>query len=251
MDRYVSEGLNMEYATRDDAEPSGVALIMVHAQGQNIIAVSQGANARLRPVDVESAITAISESDCVMVQLEIPLETARRAIELGSQAGASVVLNPAPATQLPAGFLVGVDILTPNRTEAETLVGFEISAENDMILAAGQLASLGIGTVVMTLGAKGAFAYGGGQHTLLDGFRVPMLDSTAAGDAFSAALEVAVAEGLQLDASATYANAAAALSVTKSGAQPSLPLSEDVDRFLSKLQQSPLGGNSDSQTMNV
>jgi ribokinase len=229
---YTSEGLNTDWVVFDDEEPSGVALIMVDDEGQNIISVAQGANARLEPADVDRASRAISQADCILMQLEIPLDTVKRAIEIAKGFAVPVLLNPAPATPLSKEFLSGVDILTPNEPEAEVLAGLKISDLQGANLAADKLASLGVRIVVMTLGEKGALTYANGQHTLHDGFRVSAVDATGAGDAFSAALAVATAKGLDLHSAVRYANAGAAISVTRLGAQPSLPSAEDVDSFL-------------------
>ncbi len=230
LSNFQREGLDTRYVVQDEKAPSGVALIVVGPDGQNIIAVAPGANRRLSPADVEAASPAFAEARSVLLQLEIPLETVMAAAKAGRSAEATVILNPAPApsSPLPDELLAYVDILTPNETEAAALTGCENPEE-----AALALLQKGIRTVIVTLGEAGALvAPVPDQMRRVPGFRVEAVDATAAGDAFNGALAVALARGNSLDAAVRYAHAVAALSVTRLGAQPSLPTAEEVDAFL-------------------
>ena len=227
---FQREGLDTRYVVQDPDAPSGVALIVVGPDGQNIIAVAPGANRRLSPADVEAASPAFAEARVVLLQLEIPLETVMAAAKAGRSAGATVILNPAPApsSPLPDEVFAHVDILTPNETEAAVLTGRETPED-----AALALLQKGVNTVVVTLGAAGALLVTGpDQIRQVPGFRVAAVDATAAGDAFNGALAVALARGDSLDAAVRYAHAVAAISVTRLGAQPSLPTANEVEAFL-------------------
>ncbi len=227
---FQREGLDTRYVIQDPDAPSGVALIVVGPDGQNIIAVAPGANRRLSPADVEAASPAFAEARSVLLQLEIPLETVMAAAKAGRSAGAMVILNPAPApsSPLPDELFAHVDILTPNETEAAVLTGRGTPEE-----AALALLQKGIRTVIVTLGEAGALVVTGpDQVRRVPGFRVEAVDATAAGDAFNGALAVALARGDSLDAAVRYAHAVAALSVTRLGAQPSLPTANEVEAFL-------------------
>ncbi len=227
---FQREGLDIRYLVQDPQAPSGVALIVVGPGGQNIIAVAPGANQRLTPADVETARPAFVQARAVLLQLEIPIETVLAAAQAGRAAGATVILNPAPAPSrpLPAALFEAVDILTPNETEAAALTG-----KQEPEGAAAALLARGVGTVIVTLGAEGALVATGSDHMQrIPGFRVKAVDATAAGDAFNGGLAVALAQREALDAAVRYAHAVAALSVTRLGAQPSLPTAAEVEAFL-------------------
>jgi len=226
------DGISTEFVFRDLVAPSGVALIFVAKDGENSIAVAGGANARLSPADVKQAKAAIARARVVVLQLETPLETVRAAAELAARAGVCVILNPAPARPLPLRLLTLVSILTPNETEAELLTGIRVDSDAAAAKAADQLLGKGIQTVVLTLGARGAFVATKEGKRLVPGFEVKPVDTTAAGDIFNGALAVALAEGRPLAEAVRFANAAGALSVTMLGAQPSAPTRSAIDRLL-------------------
>ncbi len=229
LENFRREGLDTRYVIQDAAAPSGVALIVVGLDGQNLIAVAPGANGRLTPDDVAAARTAFAQAQVVLLQLETPIETVLAAAQAGRAAGVTVVLNPAPAPAypLPPALYAAVDILTPNETEASLLTG-EPAPE----AAAAALLNRGVRTVIVTLGEAGALIATQPEDTRrVPGFQVHAVDTTAAGDAFNGGLGVALARGHPLDAAVRYANAVAALSVTKIGAQPSLPTAGDVAGF--------------------
>ena len=231
---FQRDGINVDYIVRDKQAPSGVALIFVAKDGENSIAVAGGANSRLSPADVKRAKKAFAGAAAVVMQLETPLETVQAAAELAAKAGVRVILNPAPAQALPDNLLKLVSILTPNETEAELLTGIKVSDDTGAAKAADKLLAKGVATVILTLGARGAFVATRESKQLVPGFKVKAVDTTAAGDIFNGALAVALAEGQGLPDAVRFANAAAALSVTRMGAQPSAPKRSEIQGFIAK-----------------
>jgi len=231
---FVKDGINVDYVTRDKTNPSGVALIFVAKDGENSIAVAGGANAKLSPADVRKAKAAFAGASVLVMQLETPLETVQAAADLAAKAGVRVILNPAPAQPLPDKLLNRVSILTPNETEAELLTGIAVKDDVSAAAAATKLRARGVRTVIITLGARGAFVATESGEQLVPGFKVKAVDTTAAGDIFNGALAVALAEGKPLELAVRFANAAAAISVTRLGAQPSAPTRREIERFLKK-----------------
>jgi ribokinase len=229
---FVKDGICVEYVTRDSSAPSGVALIFVAKDGENSIAVAGGANDRLSPQDVRKAERAIADAKVVVMQLETPLETVQAAAELATRAEVPVILNPAPARVLPDQLLKRVSILTPNKIEAELLTGIAVTDEVTAGLAADKLRARCIETVILTLGERGAFVVTASIRQLVPGFRVKAVDTTAAGDVFNGALAVALGEGRPLLEAVRFANAAAAISVTRMGAQPSVPDRQEIESLL-------------------
>jgi ribokinase len=229
---FVKDGINVDYVFKDKSSPSGVALIFVAKDGENSIAVAGGANGNLSPADLEKAKQAIIHAKTLVVQLETPLETVQAAAELAAARGVTFILNPAPARPLADSLLKLVSLLTPNETEAELLTGIKVHSEATAAAAAQALLAKGCGTVIITLGAKGAFVATAKARFLVPGFKVTAVDTTAAGDVFNGSLAVALAEGRPLAESVRFANAAAALSVTRLGAQPSAPKRQEITHFL-------------------
>lgn len=231
---FRKDGINVDCVFRDRAAPSGVALIFVAKDGENSIAVAGGANARLMPADVKRAARAIRSAAVLVAQLETPLETVQAAAGIAAKAGVRFILNPAPARTLPNTLLKLVSILTPNETEAEILTGIKVTDMATAAKAAERLLSRGVNTVILTLGSRGAFLADAGGKQLVRGFKVKAVDTTAAGDIFNGALAVALAEEKALPAAVRFANAAAAISVTRWGAQPSAPTRAEIGRFENK-----------------
>jgi ribokinase len=229
---FKRDGICVDHVSRDKAAPSGVALIFVAKDGENSIAVAGGANAKLAPADVKKAAKAIRSAAVLVMQLETPLETVQAAAEIAAKSGVRVILNPAPAQPLPDKLLKLVSILTPNEHEAELLTGIKVTDEAAAARAADKLRSRGVQTVILTLGPRGAFISDAAGKQLVPGFKVKAVDTTAAGDIFNGSLAVALAEGRPLPAAVRFANAAAALSVTKLGAQPSAPTRREIEAFL-------------------
>ena len=228
------DGVDVSCVFRDKLAASGVALIFVARDGENSIAVAGGANARLSPADVRKAAGVIRAGALLVAQLETPLATVIAAAQVAMKAGVPVILNPAPAQALPNRLLKLISILTPNETEAELLTGIKVTQEAAAARACAKLRSRGVRTVILTLGARGAYLADAGGQQMVPGFKVKAVDSTAAGDIFNGALSVALAERKTLRDAVRFANAAAALSVTRLGAQPSAPTRVEIERFLGR-----------------
>lgn len=230
---YRKEGIVTDLILRDPANHTGVALIMVDGQGENLISVASGANHALTPQDVEKAADRIKTADAVLLQLEIPMDTVELTARLAAEAGVQVILDPAPAPDGPLGdaLLRNVTCLTPNESEAERLTGIPVEDEGSARAAAEKLLRSGARNVVITLGAKGALLAGQQQTVLVPSHPVEARDSTAAGDAFNGGLASALARGLSWEEAVREANLVGALSVTRLGAQPSLPTGDELRRF--------------------
>jgi len=225
---FAKEGVHTEYVFTDSGEPSGVALIMVDAKGENCIAVASGANATLTPGDVEAARGEIENAGVVLMQLETPVETLACAAQWAAAKDVPVVLNPAPACKLPAKLLKCLSLITPNESEAELLTGVKVRDEASAGEAAGVLCAKGVKRVIVTMGAKGAFVYSDGHGVLVPAQKVKAVDTTAAGDVFNGALAVALTEDRPLMAAVNFAMKAAAISVTRMGAQASAPYRHEL-----------------------
>ena len=219
----------------DPAKPSGVAMIYVDEHGENTIAVAPGANSSLLPSEIEKARTSIESSRILLLQLETPVETVRAALLIARQKDVLTILNPAPARKLDDQLLSMVDILTPNETEAELISGITVRGLNSAEQAGKVLLEMGVKTVILTMGSNGALLVNHQESTLIQGFKVKALDTTAAGDTFNGALATALTEGMEIKTAIRFANAAAAISVTRIGAQPSAPDREEIDRMLNGL----------------
>jgi len=233
-----AEGIDTGFVASTPDCPTGVALILVDARGENSIAVAGGANERLAPADIDRAAAAIAAADVVLLQLEVPLDAVRRAVAIARAAGRRVILNPAPARPLDDALLATVDVLTPNETEAGTLLDSAAGAPADPLSAAPEVAlprtaaalvGRGPAAVVLTCGAAGAIVATRDRLETVPAFPVTAVDTVAAGDVFSGCLAVALAEGRDIVAAARFAAAGAAISVTREGAQASAPKREEID----------------------
>ena len=232
---FRAEGIETDFITITPHGPTGVALILVDASGENSIAVAGGANDRLCTDDIERARPAIEAADVILLQLEVPLEAVAHAVTIARAAGTRVILNPAPARPLPAAILARVDILTPNETEGESLASqgdAPAPSAADADALAGTLLGLGPRAVVVTRGAAGALVATAEDRTHVPAFPVEPRDTVAAGDVFNGCLAVMLAEGLDLVAATRFAAAAAAISVTREGAQTSAPRRGEIEAFL-------------------
>jgi len=228
------DGIDTRFVSRERGVATGTALIMVGGEGHNYLAVAPGANYRLTPAHVDRAREAIEGAAIVMGQCEIRPEALDHVIALGAGIGKPVMLNLAPARPVTAASLARLAYLSVNETEAEFLTGLTVATERDVEAAAEALLAKGPKTIVLTLGARGAYVAGAGvSGTLVPGFAVEAVDTTAAGDVHCGAFAVALVEGRPLLEAARFANAAAALSATKLGAQPSAPNREDIEALLS------------------
>jgi len=231
---FVRDGINVKHISRDPNEPSGVALIFVAKSGENSIAVASGANARLSLADVGRSQVAFATANVVVMQLEIPLPTVLATAQLAAKRRVPVILNPAPARVLPDKLLKLISILTPNESEAESLTGVRVNSMESAAKAAACLQRRGVQTVIVTMGARGALVAGRDGTRLVRGFKVKPVDTTAAGDIFNGTLAVALGEGRALLEAVHFANAAAAISVTRMGAQPSAPGRAEILRLLAR-----------------
>ena len=231
---FESNKINTHYILRDVETPSGVALIFVDEQGENVIVVAPGSNAKLKPGDVEHAESIFKSASVVLLQLEIPMETVEYTVSLAQALGIPIILNPAPATKLSSELFHNVTYLTPNETEASLLTGIEVNDISSAETAGKKLVKQGIGTVIITLGAVGALAVTKHDTKLIPAPKVTAVDTTAAGDAFNGGFAYALATGKSLLEAVKFANYVGALSVTKMGAQPSMPSLNEVERFIAK-----------------
>lgn len=253
VENYRREGIATDLILRDPDHATGVALILVDTSGENLISVASGANHALVPDDLDRTAERIQTADVLLLQLEIPLDTVRRAAEIAAAAGVPVVLDPAPASPLDGELLSRVSYLTPNESEAARLTGIQVcdedsarAAADKLLLSVGRNAvpSYRVGAprhVIVTLGSKGALVAGPKEKVLVPSRRVEARDSTAAGDAFNGGLAIALARGVSLVDAVREACLVGALSVTRLGAQPSLPTLNELKRFAASL--GPDGGS--------
>ena len=217
-----------------EGESTGVALIFVNAEGENVIGIHAGANAALTPERVAAQQARIADADALLMQLESPVESVLAAAKIAHENHTTVVLNPAPARVLSDELLALVDIITPNETEAEKLTGIRVENDDDAARAAQALHQKGINNVIITLGSRGVWASVEGEGHRVPGFKVKAVDTIAAGDTFNGALVTALLEGEPLETAIRFAHAAAAIAVTRPGAQPSVPWRNEIDEFLSQ-----------------
>lgn len=236
----AKEGIDTTHILVHPDEATGVALIQVDAQGQNSIAVASGANFHLTSTNVEKAMQIIGEFNALVMPLETPLETIYTAASIAARKGAKVILNPAPAQILEKDLLQLVDVLLPNEYEIAFMTGMQLHSASDINYAAEKLLSLGPRNLIVTMGSQGAILFNEkkARPTIIPAWQVQAVDSTAAGDCFVGALAVGLCEGKSITAAAKFASAAAAISVTRIGAQPSLPYREEVDQFMRERHKS-------------
>jgi len=225
-------GIDTTHVIVDPEAATGIALITLDASGQNSIVLAPGANMRLTKEDINAARGAIVQSDVLVLQLESPLEVVAYTIDIAHAEGVKVILNPAPAQPLPKETLAKLDYLIPNESETALLTGIEVADLDSAKEAAERLRDEGVGTVVLTLGARGAFLASAEEFVHVPGYKVEVVDTTAAGDAFVGGLAVALAQGQNLAEAVRYANAAGALAVTRLGAQPSLPTRQEIEELM-------------------
>ena len=235
---HAEAGICTDNVIRDTAVGTGVASILIDADGDNSIVLVPQANMRLTVEDIEGASESIAAADVLLLQLEVPIAASRRAAEIAKSNGARVVLNPAPSQELPDDFLAQVDILTPNEVETESLSGVRVSTATDAERAAKVLLDKGLSAVILTLGERGALLLTPDLTQQVPAYSVEVVDTTAAGDAFCGALATALARGDNLVDAVAFANAAGALAVTVLGAAPSMPTVAQVEAFRGKHDES-------------
>jgi ribokinase len=230
---FEDEGIDTSYMVSDPRNPSGVALITVDKNAENCIVVASGANAELNPGDLAKAKEAIESAVIVLMQLEIPLETVEYVAQIAAKSGVKVVLNPAPARELPDELLRNISVITPNKTEAEMLSGIAIDTISSAKEAATIIRNKGVDTVIITLGKNGALVLHNNEFSHIPALKVDAVDTTAAGDVFNGALTVALSEDKDILEATAFACKAAAISVTRLGAQASAPFKKEADSFVS------------------
>jgi ribokinase len=231
--RLKAEKINCDFISRDSAAASGVALISVDGEGENHIVVAPGANNTLHIDTIDTALSSLPENAIVLMQLEIPIETVAHVISFAKDSNRKVILDPAPARELPENFLDGLFLITPNETEATHLSGIEVIDQNSAKAAAKKLLQTGVQNVAITMGADGVLLASGDENLqLIASPTVNAVDTTAAGDCFNGALSVALANGLELEEGINKACHAASISVTRKGAQDSMPFSNEVNLCL-------------------
>ena len=225
------DGINIESIKMHPNCPSGIAMIQVAGNGENIICLSPEANAKLTAEAIEPTLEKVRQADYLLMQLETPMCGIERAAQVASEAKTKIILNPAPARELSGMLLSQIDIITPNETEAELLTGVKVVDVGSAQEAAKILHDKGVNMVLITLGAKGVFLSENGQGELIPGFCVEAKDTTAAGDTFNGAFVTGLLEQMPVRSAINFAHAAAAISVTRLGAQTSIPKRHEVEAF--------------------
>jgi ribokinase len=223
-----NEGIDIRFVSVDPENPSGVALITVDKKSENCIVVAPGSNMNLKPEEIKKAMHQIEMAKIVLLQLEIPIDTVEFVIQIAKRNKQKVILNPAPATELNPALLKGITIITPNETEAEILTGIPVKNAGSAKKAAGVLHSYGIDNVLITMGARGTYIFTNKYSEMIPAPKVNPVDTTAAGDTFNGALAVAVSEDMDILNAVQFANQAAAISVTRFGAQASTPYRSEL-----------------------
>ncbi len=227
-DLFRKEGIDTGYIIKDHKNPSGVALIAVDEEGENFIVVAPGSNAALSAFDISDDVYLRDADDVFLMQLEIPVSTVEYVAARAAEKGNRIILNPSPVRNLSHELLGCLYLITPNEREAELLTGINVADTASAAKAAEKLYQKGVRNVVITMGASGAFVLSDNIDKFIPVIPVKALDSTAAGDIFNGALAVAISEGKGLEEAVTFANKAAAISVTRMGAQVSAPYRWEV-----------------------
>ena len=231
-DHFIKEGLPSACILSDENEPTGLAQILVSDKGENSIAVAPGANMKLSVEDVTAFENDIKNAGVVLLQLEIPLETVAYAADIAHKNGVKVILNPAPAQALTQELLKKVWLLTPNESETELLTGIKVNDVESAALAGKALLDQGVRNVLITMGAHGSLLCNEEGQKHFGAYKATAVDTTAAGDVFNGALAVALTKNKSLEEAIAYGSAAAAISVTREGAQPSIPDIDEVEQFM-------------------
>ncbi len=230
------EKIDTQWIVRSSARPSGVALILTDRQGENMISVASGSNEDLEARHVGAAIPAIREAGCVVTQLEVPMAAIHEAARLASGFGVPMLLNPAPATRLTPDLLAALSLLTPNKGELAALTGLSVRHRSDIPVAACRLRQQGVSHILVTCGVDGVCWCSDQGHRWFDAPRVKAVDTVGAGDCFSGVLAAALARGEAMVDAITFAVTAAAICVTRNGAQPSMPRRKEI---LARLARGP------------
>ncbi len=231
IENYKKDGIDTRFIKKKPGVPSGVALINVSDNGENSISVAPGANSHLEKEDIRGYEDALIDAALVLVQLEIPMQTVETLAEIAFEKNIPLILNPAPAAQLSDELLERISIITPNETEAALLTGRDHFSDDDIPQMANELYAKGIKTVIITMGSKGVFLKTKDFNEIIQGYKVKAVDTTAAGDVFNGALASALATEKPIKEAIDFAQRAAAVSVTRMGAQPSAPTTKVIQEF--------------------
>lgn len=233
---FESEGFRTDLILTDTKEPTGIAQIFVSEKGENSIAVAPGANMKLMPEDIEPFADLIKNSKVVLLQLETPIETVAYIADMAFKHDVKLILNPAPAQKLSEDLLKKVWLISPNESEANLLTGIEVIDAASAEKAAQRLLKMGVENVIVTMGENGSLLFGNNGFEHFEAFKEKAVDTTAAGDVFNGTLAVAVTNEKSLPEAIRFASAAAAISVTREGAQPSIPTLIEIDNYLNKVK---------------
>jgi ribokinase len=232
---FKKEGIGVDYVFKDENSGTGAALIMVDEKtGQNKIVVTLGACDTITKDNIDAAKSKIVNSDIFLTQLETNFDAIDYAVEIAHSNGVPVILNPAPADEVSDSLLSKIDYLTPNETEASILCGFNVESDEEINKAGEFFMKKGVKNVIFTLGKKGAYLYNDSVQKLYPPFKVDVIDTTGAGDAFNGGLAAALAEKKSLEDAIIFANAVGSLNVTKMGTAPAMPTREEIDNLMSK-----------------
>jgi ribokinase len=234
LEQFLKDGINTDFVFREKDISTGSALIMIGEDGANCISVAPGANYRLTPDCIDKALDTIRDAEMVILQYEILPSTLEHTLDLCDKYNKRVLWNFAPAREFDNKYLKKINILVVNETEAEILSGLAVTDDNSVTRAGEKLRELGCRTVIITLGAKGSVAFSDTGTERIPAFRVDAIDTTAAGDIYCGTLSVALTEGKSISEAVRFAGAAAAMSVTRMGAQPSAPTRKEIDEFLKR-----------------
>lgn len=230
---FAADGINTRNHKLTDEAPTGTALIMVDKYAENCIAVAPGANGCLTPEDMDAMEADFAEAEILLVQLEVPMPTVCKAVELAAKHGLKVVLNPAPVAPIPEHIFPMLYLITPNETEAQKLTGVRVNTADDAVAAAKVFFDKGVKNVIITMGGSGSIiCQGDGRTIYVPARRVNAVDTTAAGDVYNGGIATAISEGKSLEEAAKFASVAASISVTRLGAQNSVPQRTEVDRII-------------------
>ena len=229
---YINDGIDTRFVFREQGVASGHALIMIGGAGMNYLSVAPGANYKLTPAKIDQAMAVFDEAAMIVMQYEITKETIKHVIDIANQKGIPVLWNCAPARSFDLTYIPKINILVLNEVEAGFLAKMKVETEAEAEIAALKLVKSGVEKVIITLGSKGAFVRTKTEKVSVPAFKVEAIDTTAAGDTFCGAFAVALVEGKPLKAALQFASAAAAISVTRMGAQPSAPTRAEIDSFL-------------------
>lgn len=225
------DGVDVKRVLEKKDYPTGIAAIVVEDSGNNAITVAPGANSQFTPKDLANMESVFKNAEVLLVQLETPVETVRKALKLAKKYNMTTILNPAPAALLDEEIFSLVDILTPNETELELLSGLPTTTDNEIKIAGHKLIKKGVSQLIVTLGSQGSVHITKDFSKIYPAYNIKAIDTTAAGDSYNGALAVSLSKGVSIDESIVFATKVGAMTVTKSGAQTSLPLLYEVENF--------------------